>query len=114
MFILDTNILSAMMNPRPAPEVAAWISLRSIDELFTASPCQAEILSGLAIMPEGRRRDDLQAAAHAMFNDDFEGRILAFDAGAAVAYAEIFVDRRRAGRPAATIDLMIAAIARSK
>jgi predicted nucleic acid-binding protein len=48
-----------------------------------------------------------------MFAEDFAGRVLAFDAGAAVAYAAIFAARRRMGRPAATVDLMIAAIARS-
>ena len=64
-------------------------------------------------MAEGRRRAGLEAAAQAMFLEDFEGRILPFDMTAAAAYAEIFANRRRAGRPAATADLMIAAVARS-
>jgi predicted nucleic acid-binding protein len=48
-----------------------------------------------------------------MFAEDFERRVLAFDMPAAAAYAEVFAARRRAGRPVATVDLMIAAIARS-
>lgn len=114
MFVLDTNILSAMMSTAPAPEVAAWVSGQPTELLFTAAICQAEILSGLAIMPEGRRRLDLEAAARAMFAEDFEGRVLPFDTEAATAYADIFAARRRAGRPAATIDLMIAAVTRSQ
>jgi toxin FitB len=114
MFVLDTNILSAMMSAAPAPEVAAWVSGQPTDLLFTATICQAEILSGLAIMPEGRRRLDLEVAARAMFAEDFEGRVLPFDMEAATAYADIFAARRRAGRPAATVDLMIAAVARSQ
>jgi predicted nucleic acid-binding protein len=114
MFILDTNVLSAMMSAEPAPEVAAWVSGQPAELLFTASVCQAEILSGLAIMPEGRHRLDLEAAARAMFQDDFEGRVLPFDMAAAVAYADIFAARRRAGRPASTVDLMIASVARSQ
>jgi predicted nucleic acid-binding protein len=43
--------------------------------------------------------------------EDFEGRVLSFDQEAAIAYAAIFAARRRGGRPAATADLMIAAIA---
>jgi len=113
MFILDTNILSAMMNARPVPQVAAWVAGQKMDRLFTASVCQAEILSGLAIMPQGRRRDALEWAARAMFMEDFEGRVLPFDTPAAVAYAEIFATRRLAGRPTATLDLMIASIARA-
>jgi len=49
-----------------------------------------------------------------MFRDDFAGRVLPFDGEAAIAYADVFSSRRRAGRPAATADLMIAAIARTK
>jgi toxin FitB len=82
--------------------------------LFTTSLSQAEILSGLAIMPDGRRRRDLEAAARTMFLEDFDGRVLTFDMKAAAAYADIFAARRRAGRPATTIDLMIASVARSR
>jgi toxin FitB len=67
----------------------------------------------LAVLPEGRRRFELETAARAMFLEDFAGRVLPFDAPAAETYAEIFAARRRAGRPVTTIDLMIAAIARA-
>jgi toxin FitB len=113
MFVLDTNILSAMMRLQSEPVVAAWISAQPAELLFTTSLSQAEVLSGLAIMPNGRRRSDLEAAARLMFLEDFEGRVLPFDMKAAAAYADIFAGRRRAGRPASTIDLMIASIARS-
>lgn len=93
MFLLDTNILSAVMGSRPAPEVATWMARQSPDLLFTAAICQAEILSGIAVLPKGRRRDGLEMAALAMFREDFAGRVLPFDT-------------------AATADLMIASIAR--
>jgi predicted nucleic acid-binding protein len=113
MFVLDTNILSAMMSTRVVPEVAEWIAGQPVGLLFTTSISQAEILSGIAIMPESRRRSDLEAAAGAMFLEDFEGRVLPFDMNAAVAYADIFAARRRAGRPTSTVDLLIASVARS-
>lgn len=112
MFVLDTNVLSAMMSTRPAEPVVAWVSAQAAGLLFTAAVCQAEILAGLAIMPDGRRRQNLQAAARAMFTDDFEGRVLAFDMQAAAAYADIFAVRRRMGRATTVVDLMIAAVAR--
>jgi predicted nucleic acid-binding protein len=111
MFVLDTNVLSAMMAAEPVPEVATWIEGQRDDLLFTASVCQAEILSGLAIMPEGRRRLALETAARSMFRDDFKGRVLPFDTASAVAYAGLFAARKRSGLPAATLDLMIGAIA---
>ncbi len=113
MFVRDTNILSAMMSAETVPQVAAWVSGQPADVLFTTAISQAEILSGLAIMPDGRRRAGLEAAARAMFLEDFDGRVLPFEMKAAAAYADIFAVRRRAGRPTATVDLMIAAVARS-
>jgi toxin FitB len=113
MFVLDTNVLSTIMSARPSPEVAAWIADQPDNALFTTTISQAEILSGLAIMPEGRRRHALETAAMAMFTDDFRGRVLSFDIPAAAAYAEIFAARRRAGRSSAPLDLMIAAVARA-
>jgi len=113
MFILDTNVLSAIMSARPAPEVAAWIAGQPDAALFTTTISQAEILAGLAVMPEGRRRDALETAAQAIFADDFNGRVLPFDAAAAATYADIFAARRRVGRSTAPLDLMIAAVARA-
>jgi predicted nucleic acid-binding protein len=112
MLMLDTNILSEIMRSEPERKVVEWIVRQPSDELFTAAVCQAEILSGLAVMPSGRRRFDLEEAARAMFVDDFDGRVLPFDTEAAVAYAEVFAARRKAGRPSGTVDLMLAAIAR--
>jgi toxin FitB len=77
VFILDTNILSAMMRLQLEPEVATWIAAQPAELLFTTSLSQAEILSGLAIMRDGRRRD-LEAAARIMFVEDFNGRVLPF------------------------------------
>jgi toxin FitB len=111
MFILDTSILSAMMSPEPAPEVVAWVAAQQTPLLFTTSVSQAEILAGIAIMPEDRQRLDLEAAARAMFMDDFEGRVLPFDMNASRAFADISAARRLAARPTATFDLMIASIA---
>jgi predicted nucleic acid-binding protein len=113
MFVLDTNILSAIMSATPSREVAAWIAGQPEDALFTTTICQAEILSRLAVMPEGRRRLALETAAQAIFTDDFGGRVLPFDTAAATAYAEIFAGRRKTGRATAPLDLMIAAVARA-
>jgi hypothetical protein len=114
MFVLDTNILSVMMRSRLVPEVAAWIAAQPEELLYTTAVSQAEVLAGIEILPDGRRRAALDKAARAMFTDDFDGRILPFDSEAAAAYADIFAARKRAGHPIAPLDLMIAAIARAQ
>lgn len=113
MFILDTNVLSAMMHRSRVPEVAAWIAAQEEERLFTTAISQAEVFSGLAVMAEGRRRREFENAAADMF-EEFEGRILPFDSGAAEAYAQMFAIRRKAGRPTTPLDRMIASIARSR
>jgi len=114
MYLLDTNVLSALMYPTPPAVVLEWISAHAYDELFTTSVCQAEILAGLAVMPHGRRRQRLEEQATMMFASDFAGQVLPFDTKATTAYANILVTRRRIGRPISTEDLMIAAIAVSR
>ena len=112
MIILDTNVLSELMRPAPATKVVAWVTAQPTPSLFTTSITQAEILLGLMLLPPGRRRSALEAAAMAMFAEDLGGRILGFGADAARPYAQIASDRRRAGRPISHFDAQIAAIAR--
>jgi predicted nucleic acid-binding protein len=113
VIILDTNVLSELMRPSPARNVVSWTAGQAPASLYTTSITQAEILHGVMLLPAGRRRRTLEAAAAAMFADDFAGRILGFGPDAAPAYAQIAFDRRRAGRPISSFDAQIAAIART-
>jgi len=114
VIVLDTNVISEMMRPSPAPPVAGWFARYPRAALFTTALSQAEILYGLQLLPEGRRRDDLIAAALPVFVEDLGGRVLPFDTDAAVAFADIAAGRRRAGRPISQIDAQIAAIVRAR
>jgi toxin FitB len=113
MIVLDTNVLSELMRPAPSEAVLRWMAVHPATSLFTTTVTQAEILFGLALMPEGRRRADLLMAAEQMFAEDFAGRVLAFDAPSAVAFAAIAANRRQKGRPTGTFDAQIAAITSS-
>jgi toxin FitB len=113
MIILDTNVLSELMKPAPAAKVVKWMAAQPAPILYTTSITQAEILHGLMLLPRGRRRHALEAAATSMFAEDFGSRILGFCTDAAPRYAQIASERRRAGRPISHFDAQIAAIARS-
>lgn len=113
MIILDTNVLSELMKAAPHAAVTRWVATQPAANLFITSITEAEILLGVRLLPEGRRRDAVEAAANAMFEADFAGRILSFSSPAAHAYAEIAATRRRSGRPIAQFDAQIAAIAKS-
>lgn len=114
MIVLDTNVLSELMRPAPSEAVLRWVSGHPAAGLFTTTVTQAEILFGIALLPEGRRRSDLLMAAGQMFAEDFAGRVLPFDAMAATAFASIAAGRRQKGRPTGAFDAQIAAIAASR
>ena len=82
--------------------------------VFVSAITRAEILYGIALVPEGKRRDRLKQAAHTAFETFFRGRVLPFDSEAADAFALLAAGRRQAGRPISQADAQIAAIARSR
>ncbi|MBL8957206.1 MAG: type II toxin-antitoxin system VapC family toxin [Myxococcaceae bacterium] len=112
MIVLDTNVLAELMRPAPSEAVLAWYARQPLAELFTTAITESEILTGLALLPRGRRRAALEAAAQGVF-DELGDQLLPFDSNAARAFAEIEVDCRRAGRPITRADAEIAAISRS-
>jgi toxin FitB len=113
MIILDTNVLAELMKQVPDGKVLTWVTAQSAGDLYTTSVAEAEILHGVLSLPSGRRRKALEAAVAGIFEEVFSGRILPFGSEAALAYAQIAVERRKAGRPISAFDAQIAAIARS-
>ncbi len=82
--------------------------------LFTTAITGSELLYGIALLPEGRRRQSQELVIDLIFAEDLAGRVLPFDSAAAREFAEIAVSRRHAGRPISEADARIAAIARSR
>lgn len=113
MIVLDTNVVSELMKSAPDAAVAQWVAEQQATTLYTTSVTQAEVLHGILLLPAGKRRTSLEAAAEAMFEKDFGGRVLPFGGNAARAYAQIAAQRRRSGRPISSFDAQIAAIART-
>ena len=111
MILLDTNVLSEFMRPRPAATVVAWLDKQPAGAVYTSAISRAEIELGLMLMPPGKRQEALSQAAWAMFAEEFNGRCLPFDEEAARHYARIVSARTRAGRPISVEDAQIAAIA---
>jgi len=111
MIILDTNVLSELMRPKPSPKVATWVAKQSGTELFTTSITEAEIFYGIELLVKGKRREAMLAAAEAMFAEDLAGRVVGFESDAARAFSAIAAQRRLLGRPISHADAQIAAIA---
>jgi len=111
MILLDTNVISEAMNPRPDPQVIAWIDSQDPDQLWTCTIVIAEVLSGLDLMPDGNRQKQLRERADRMFLNIFAGRIFDLDLAAATVYGRVLKIRKSMGRPIDEMDALIAATA---
>jgi predicted nucleic acid-binding protein len=114
VILLDTNVLSETLRPEPAPEVVAWLN-RRFPECAVSSVTIFELGAGAAVLPVGRRRDELEKAVARQIRR-FGARVYAFDAPAAQAAVKIMERARAQGRglhqiPQKLTDLQIAGIA---
>jgi toxin FitB len=114
MIVLDTNVLSEALRPSPESSVLKWLAKQQRTSVFTTTVTQGEILYGIRLLAEGKRRRGLWDAAKRIFAEDFSGQVLCFDSDAADMYAEVAASRRLAGKPISQFDAMIAAMARSR
>lgn len=111
MILLDTNVLSEVMKPRPEPAVWAWIDSHEPEDLWTCTIVVAEVLSGVDLMPAGHRQDQLRERAEQMFSKLLVDHILTFDQLAARVYGAVLLKRKSIGRPIDEMDALIAATA---
>jgi predicted nucleic acid-binding protein len=113
MIVLDTNVVSEAMKPAPAPAVRAWLDNQVAETLYLSSVTVAELLFGIAALPDGKRKNmlaELVEGLMAIFRD----RVLPFDIEAARHYAGLATLARASGRGFPTPDGYIAAIAASR
>ena len=111
MIILDTNVVSEPLKPRPAQAVVDWLDRQAPQTLYITTINLAELLAGIEALPPGRRRTELHQAFVQQVMPLFNGRILTFDAPAAESFAKINTQAQAADNPISFADAAIAAIA---
>jgi predicted nucleic acid-binding protein len=109
LILLDTNVLSELVKPRPDPRVVIW-TRHSAAALAISTIAVAEMAFGIEKLAEGRRREDLLAGLHRLVTE-FADRLFDFNVKAAWAYGRILATARKEGRPMSVPDAAIAAIA---
>ncbi len=111
MIVLDTNILSELIRPKPAPEVKNWLLHDTAREtLVTTVITVSEIEYGLARLPDGRRRKALEERFEALIGVHYDFAVLPFDEHAARLCGHLRATREAKGLHAQSADMMIAAI----
>jgi predicted nucleic acid-binding protein len=109
MIILDSNVLSELMRPRPDARVIAWLDRQPQNSIWTTSVTILEIRLGLQIMPAGKRRDVYTQGFEGLM-DGIDHRVAPFDTEAAEQASALMALRKIQGRPREMRDSMIAGI----
>lgn len=110
MILLDTNVLSALMQHEPDQAVVTWLDEQPSESIWTTSVTVFEVRMGLELLADGRRRRRLEQEFDRLLDDDLDGRIQLFDRAAANAAGTIAAEGQRAGRTAEIRDVQIAGI----
>jgi predicted nucleic acid-binding protein len=110
VIILDTNIVSALMQQEPEPRVIAWLDGLPPESIWTTAITVFEVQFGLALLGPIRRRRQLEEAFALALEEDLGDRILPFDQSAARSAGAMAAKRQRAGRSMEIRDTLIAGI----
>lgn len=114
MIVLDTNVVSAFMDPKPDLAVLNWVDNQPHESIWITTITLFEIRYGLELLPQGRRRALLSQAFLQLINEKLDRRVLPFDEAAAEIAASLAAQRRSMGRPVETADTQIAGIVLSR
>lgn len=97
MIVLDTNVVSEAMKPAPDLAVRNWLNDQVAETLYLSSVTLAELLFGIAALPEGRRKKALADTLDGLL-ELFDDRVLSFDTAAARHYADLAATARAGGK----------------
>jgi predicted nucleic acid-binding protein len=110
-FLLDTNVISGWVKPKPDANVVAWLADADEDRVFVSVISFAEIRRGIELMVAGRRRERLAQWLAEELALRFEGRILAVDAVVADSWCIVTARSEKKGHAMGSMDGFIAATA---
>lgn len=86
MIVIDTNVVSELLRPVPEPLVEGWLAEQDGADVYLTAISEAELLFGVTILADGKRRVALAMAVEGILEEEFRGRILPFDSAAAREY----------------------------
>lgn len=112
-FLLDTNVISEWVKPRPDVHVISWLADVDEDRVFISVASFAEIRRGIELMPIARRRARLETWLSEELPGRFEGRILTIDQPVAETWGAVMARGQKAGLTLGSMDAFFAATAQA-
>lgn len=110
-FLLDTNVVSEWVKPRPNSNVVKWLAGTDEDSIFLSVITFAEIRFGVEEMAPGRQRDRLTSWLEVELPARFEGRIFGVDLAVAGAWGALMARSNKIGSNLSVMDAFFAATA---
>ena len=110
-FLLDTNVVSETIRPRPELRVLDWLEAQAPAELFLAAQTIGELVRGARKVKDDARRERFESWIDQDLVRQFEGRVLPFDGPTAALWGRLMGDGDRVGRTPPAADTQIAAVA---
>jgi hypothetical protein len=110
-FLLDTNVISEIVRPRPSANVVKWIEAADESILHISVLTLGEIRKGIVLHTDGRRRMSLESWLDKDLAHRFSGRILSIDRAIAERWGRISAHAKATGSPLPVIDCLLAATA---
>ena len=110
-FLLDTNVVSEWVKPRPHQGVITWLAEADEDRVFLSVVTFAELRHGIERMAAGSRRERLDVWLREELPLRFEKRVLSIDAAVADAWGKIVSHCQAQGRTIHAMDAFLAAAA---
>ena len=111
MILVDTNVISEPVKAWADPAPIAWLDRQPKESLYLCAPVLMEVLLGVALLPDGKRKKGMAVAVQELLAKFFADRFLAFGREAAVAYGALASRASSRGFAISVADCQIAAIA---
>ncbi|WP_045048668.1 type II toxin-antitoxin system VapC family toxin [Rouxiella chamberiensis] len=110
MIVLDTSVIAELVRPKPHKPLLEWLDAQDAQQLFLTALSVAELFTGIEALAEGPQKNQISTLLLETLNQDFAGRLLAFDAHSALIYARLFAENQHAPAPLNQTDLQNVAI----
>ena len=110
-FLLDTNIPSELTRPIPHSRVSDWVNAQDNASLYLSVVSVGELRKGFTVLPQGKRRTQLEQWFEQFLLPLFAGRILSVTQSVGNRWGVLDGECQLRGTPRNTADGMIAATA---
>ena len=110
-YLLDTCLISELVKKEPNPAVVSWLDEQEEQALLLSVLTLGELQKGISKLPDGAKKDELQAWVTIDLGERFSGRVIDIDQETALCWGKLQGEAERLGEKLPVMDSLIAATA---